>query len=145
MNSNLSSRINRILAVMVFAIVLVIPLSNSQGAKAKKDLKTSTPPPSSSVSVFALPRLFELPTKAMGHLLKGNDNQARSALKIMIRLFPFIPALEYDPDGVKKRRDVNKLLLEKLSQAFERSYALVKKIPQKNIWKLENITLNFHP
>jgi hypothetical protein len=130
MNYNLSFRWSQILAVMVFAMVLAMPISKSHGAKAKEDLKTSKPR-SSSVSVFTLPRLFELPAKVIGNLNRKNDKQARLALNKLIRLFPLAPTLEYDPEGVNNRRYANKLLLEKLSHAFELSYKLVKKIPQK--------------
>ncbi len=148
MNHNLSDRWKHIVAMMVFAIVfamaLAMPMSKSHGAKAKEDLKSGQPR-SSSVNVFALPRLFELPARVTGYLTRKNDKQARSALNNMIRLFPLVPTLEYDREGVKNRRDVNKLFLEKLSRAFELNYRLVKKIPQKEYLEARKRHAEFSP
>jgi len=110
------------------AVVTVFsPLSAAQMEK-KPIIQSQS---SQAASVFILPKLFDQPENTFVNLQNGGFKQARASLKLMIRWFPFVPLLKYDIKGDTARRNYSKKVLEKLSDAFERNFLQIKKIPQK--------------
>jgi len=119
---------------LAMAALFWLPGNAAEIDKANKTEKTENniSRPSATTSVFMLPGLFDLPEKTFITMQRGGYKQARKALETMIRWYPFVPLPEYDPKGYEARRKYNRQILEKLSQVFERSFRLVKKIPQKD-------------
>ncbi len=120
----------KLLIVPVVLLGVVAPVFSS-AAFAQKEKKPAIQSQSSQpASVFILPRLFDQPENTFVNLQNGGFKQARVSLKLMIRWFPFVPLLQYDIKGDTARRTYSKKVLEKLSDAFERNFRQVKKIPQ---------------